>query len=221
MPAPKNEWVDGKRPALSPRGTYFALDANGDRIRLHEATTGKLLRTLSLPGRSVLLDHRFAPDERTVVAEFHRPKMAEDGEEVALALWDAQSGVLLQTILIEPRPPAACKVMGLAQHLGVGFTKVGGKPGRIRQIQGRNSPDPFASLPCGGNARTALHAGRPSRPAPVPGGRDARVEALLARLLVRSAPSLREMAERLAESSRAGTRGTSNWRAGPTWCWRR
>ena len=97
-------------PELSPRGTYFAKNDEGDRVELYEVRSGKLLRTLapksSMGKRESILRFHFSVDEQALLGEVHQ-QLALDGgfseERVSMTLWDVQSGEVLQELVVAPR----------------------------------------------------------------------------------------------------------------------
>src|SRR5262249_4303644 len=92
-------WLRPNVPALSPRGTYFARNDEGDRVELYEVRSGKLLRSLapksSMGKRESILRFHFSVDEQALLGEVHQ-QLALDGgfseERVSVTLWDVQSG---------------------------------------------------------------------------------------------------------------------------------
>jgi len=103
-----------RHPELSTNGKYFAKTATAERpaIELYDVETGKLLRKLKPTfvnakdgGRGNILKFKFSADEQLVFGEVHEAgelKNGFSGERVSVSIWNAETGEVLQDIVLDP-----------------------------------------------------------------------------------------------------------------------
>ncbi len=98
-----------RNPEFSTHGKYFAKTATEARpaIELYDVDTGKLLRKLKPASsrRGNILKFKFSPDEQLVFGEVHVMDETENGfsrERVSVSIWKAETGEVLQDMVLEP-----------------------------------------------------------------------------------------------------------------------